>query len=207
MRIKLLTSFVLVVALCGSLFVVPGALAGSKAGKKPKPALQILPKVGCEGLLTVADFPGTVSETALGGGTIFGSVEEGRGGTHTFLTTCQYSSPEPTEADPEPEQRIAADVLGVEPRIDFEFRGKRHDLLLEFPKQPDSTRYPLHGIGTRAFFEINEEGDSTGYLQVRNDVFYVGKEGAGGIKSMLATVASELCKACSESEVPLSAGH
>jgi hypothetical protein len=206
LRIKLWTFSMLLAALGGAAFLVPGAVAGQRPTRKPKPALKMLPKVGCEGLLTVADFPGTVSESAIAGGAIFGSIEEGHHGVRAFVTTCQYSSPEPTDADPEPEQRLGLDVLGVQPRIEFESNGKRHDLLLAFPKQAESTRYQLHGIGTRAFFEIGSEGDSIGYLQVRNDVFYVAKEGVGGIKSLLATVASELCKSCNEAEVPKSAG-
>jgi hypothetical protein len=173
---------------------------------KPPAKLQMLPKVGCQGLLTVADFPGTTTEGTVAGG-VFGPVEEGGKGTQAFVTTCQYESPEPTAGDTEPQQAVGADALSVDPRIEFESQGRRHNLLLPFPRLPQSTRYELHGIGTRAYFEIDEEGDVAGYLQVRNDVFTVDKEGSGGIKSMLATVAGELCKSCTEAEIPRSGKH
>lgn len=186
---------------------VGSATATAKpAAKKPPAKLQMLPKVGCEGLLTVADFPGTVTESKVAGG-VFSPVEEGNKGTRAFVTTCQYESPQPTAADPEPRMAIGADILAVQPRIEFESHGRRHDLLLPIPRLPESSRYELHGIGTRAYYEIGNEGETAGYLQVRNDVFTVDKEGSGGIRSMLATVAGELCKSCTEAEVPRSTKH
>ncbi len=176
---------------------VPSANAGSK----PAPGLKMLPNVGCQGLLTNADFPGTVSESTVGGG-VFGSVEAGRSGSSGFFTSCQFNPPEPTESDPTPDKNVGADELGVEPRGEFETRGRRHNLLSAFPSTPESSRYQLHGVGTRAYFIINNEGGTVGYLQVRNDVFIVAKEEVAGIKELLATVASELCKSCSEAEIP-----
>lgn len=194
----------MIVAAGCAVALVPAA-AAKPAVKKPA-ALKMLPQVGCEGLLTVADFPGTVTETTLAGGA-FGPVEEGRGGGGAFVTTCQFDPPEPTEADPEPSRNVGVDTLGVEPRIEFEAKGRRHDLLQVFPATPHSSRYQLHGIGTRAFYEITEEGSAIAYLQVRNDVFMVGREEVGGITSILKTVASELCKSCTEAEVPRSGKH
>ena len=196
--------FTLIVAIAFAAALVPAA-AAQPAAKKPAP-LKMLPDVGCEGLLTVADFPGTVTETSLAGGA-FGPIEQGRSGGGAFVTTCQFDPPEPTEADPEPSRNVGVDILGVEPRIVFESAGRRHDLLRSFPSTPHSSRYQLHGIGTRAFYEITEEGAAIAYLQVRNDVFMVGREEVGGIKSILKTVASELCKYCTEAEVPQSGKH
>ena len=181
---------------------VPVAAARPKHKPKAPTSLKMLPDVGCKGLLTIDNFPGTVSESALAGG-VFGSAEEGRGGSPGFFTSCQFNPPEPTESDPEPDKDVGgADELGVEPRIEFETRGRRHDLLLAFAPPPDSSRYQLHGIGTRAYFAIDNEGGGTGYLQVRNDVFLVSKENVGGIRELLAIVASELCKSCNEAEIP-----
>jgi hypothetical protein len=206
-RIKRWAFPVLVVALGIGGFLASGAAARPTRIGKPAPApLKMLPKVGCEGLLTIADFPGTVAETSLVGG-LFGPIEEGKTGGGAFLTTCQYTSAPATEADPEPTEHIGIDVLGVEPRVVFEPGGRRQDLLLLFPKLPDTSRFPLHGIGTRAYYEIDEEGNAIGFLQVRNDIFYVAKEEAAGIRSMLGTVASELCKSCNEAEVPPTGKH
>ncbi|HTR74312.1 MAG TPA: hypothetical protein VMH33_03520 [Solirubrobacterales bacterium] len=203
MRIKVWAFSTLVLALGAIAFFSAGATAKPTrlGGSGKSPPLKMLPNVGCEGLLTVADFPGTVKEIpGLAG--ILGSVEEEHVPHSSFFTTCQYISAEPTEADPEPAEHFGFDILSVYKRIEFESGGKRHNLLTVFPKLPGTTRFRLHGIGTRAYFEIDEEGDAVGYLQVRNDVFYVVKENAGGLRQMLATVASELCPKCNESEVP-----
>jgi hypothetical protein len=50
----------------------------------------------------------------------------------------------------------------------------------------------LHGIGTHAYLVINQEGNATGLMQVRNDIFEVVKEGAGGVPALLKTAADEL---------------
>lgn len=176
-------------------------VTGATAISKPVRSLKMLPNVGCQGLLTNADFPGTVTESTLAG-SAFSFAEEGRSGGSSFFTSCQFNPPEPTESDPTPDKSVGADELGVEPRVEFESRGRRHNLLLAFPSPPESSRYQLHGIGTRAYFLINNEGGSIGYLQVRNDVFIVAKEEVVGIREMLATVASELCKNCNEAELP-----
>jgi hypothetical protein len=202
LRVRRWTALILVLAF-GCAVVGVSAAAARPPAKKPA-KLKMLPKVGCQGLLTLADFPGTVTETTLAGG-VFGPIEEGKKGVGAFITTCQFDPPEPTEADPEPSTNVGVDVLAVEPWIEFESHGRRNNLLLAFPPLSDSSRFQLHGIGTRAYYEITEEGGAIGYLQVRNDIFYVAKEETAGIRSMLATVASELCKSCSEAEIPRSA--
>ena len=176
-------------------------VTGATAKSRPLPKLQMLPNVGCQGLLTNADFPGTVTESTLAGG-VFSFAEEGRSGGSGFFTSCQFNPPEPTESDPTPSKNVGVDELGVEPRYEFEASGRRQDLLYAFPSFPESTRYQLHGIGTRAYFVITSDGGAAGYLQVRNDVFLVGKEEVGGIREILAIVASELCKSCNEGEIP-----
>ncbi|MGA8746540.1 MAG: hypothetical protein WB507_11845 [Solirubrobacterales bacterium] len=192
---------ILGLALGCAVILAPAAMAGHNAARKHLPALKMLPNVGCQGLLTNADFPGTVTESTLAGGA-FSSVEEGRSGSSGFFTSCQFNPPEPTELDPTPSKNVGVDELGVEPRAEFETRGHRHNLLLAFPSIPESSRYQLHGVGTRAYFLIDNDGGAIGYLQVRNDIFIVGKEEVPGIKEMLATVASELCKSCNEAELP-----
>ena len=97
---------------------------------------------------------------------------------------------------------VGVDELGVAPRDEFEASGRRQDLLYAFPSIPESTRYQLHGIGTRAYFVIDSDGGTEGLLQVRNDVFLVAKEEVAGIRELLAIVASELCKSCNEAEIP-----
>ena len=176
-------------------------VASAIAKSKQLPSLKMLPNVGCQGLLTIEDFPGTVTESTLASGA-FSRAEEGRSGSSGFFTSCQFNPPEPTESDPTPDKNVGADEMGVEPRDEFETHGRRHNLLLAFPSPPESSRYQLHGVGTRAYFIINNEGGTIGYLQVRNDVFIVAKEEVAGIKEMLATVASELCKSCNEAELP-----
>jgi hypothetical protein len=193
-------------ALGCALVLVPVAAARSKAATKPLAALKMLPDVGCKGLLTIDNFPGTVTESTLAGGA-FEFAEEGRSGSGGFFTSCQFNPPEPTESDPDPDQKVGADELGVEPRSEFEASGRRHDLLYAFPSPPESTRYQLHGIGTRAYFVIDSDGGAAGYLQVRNDVFVLGKEEVGGIRELLAIVASELCKSCNEAEIPQPSKH
>ena len=206
MRVKRWASFILVAALGCATLLAPGAAAKPKTATKHLPPLKMLPDVGCQGLLTISDFPGTVTESTLAGGA-FSSAEEGKLGGPGFFTTCQFDPPEPTESDPEPDQKVGADELGVEPRSEFEAAGRRQDLLYAFPSLPESTRYQLHGIGTRAYFVIDSEGGAEGYLQVRNDVFLVAREEVGGIRGLLAIVASELCKSCNEAEIPQPGKH
>lgn len=194
-------SAALALALGCAVILAPTAVARHNAARKHLPALKMLPNVGCMGLLTIADFPGTVTESTVAGG-VFSFAEEGRSGGSAFFTSCQFNPPGPTELDPTPSKNVGVDELGVEPRDEFETRGNRHNLLLAFPSIPESTRYQLHGIGTRAYFVIDNEGGAVGYLQVRNDIFIVGKEEVPGIKELLATVASELCKSCNEAEIP-----
>jgi hypothetical protein len=201
LRVRRWASFILVAALGCATLLAPGAAARPNSPTKHLPALKMLPEVGCQGLLTISDFPGTVTETTLAGG-VFSFAEEGRSGAGGFFTSCQFNPPEPTESDPDPDQKVGADELGVEPRSEFEAAGRRQDLLDAFPSIPESTRYQLHGIGTRAYFVIDNDGGAEGYLQVRNDVFVVGREEVGGIKELLAIVASELCKSCNEAEIP-----
>lgn len=174
-------------------------VTGANAKSKPVPSLKMLPDVGCQGLLTTADFPGSTRETTGGAGA-FRPAEEGRSGSPVFFTSCAFLPPEPTESDPNPEGG-GADALAVHPRIEFETHGRRHNLLLAFPPPPESSRFQLHGIGTRAYYYINNEGGAAGYLQVRNDVFFVSRE-LPGIRELLGTVASELCKSCNEAEIP-----
>jgi hypothetical protein len=206
LRVKRRMPLILLSALGLAALLAPGAAARPKASPQPLPALKMLPDVGCQGLLTIADFPGTAIESTLAGG-VFSFAEEGRSGSAGFFTSCQFNPPEPTESDPDPDQRVGADELGVEPRSEFEAAGRRQDLLNAFPSLPESTRYQLHGIGTRAYFVIDSDGGAEGYLQVRNDVFLVGREEVGGIRELLATVASELCKRCTEAEIPQPGKH
>jgi len=59
--------------------------AGAKPKHKPKSPTKLLPRRSCKGLLTIADFPGAVSE-----GPLLGSVspfEEGNAPTENYTTT------------------------------------------------------------------------------------------------------------------------
>jgi len=61
------------------------------------------------------------------------------------------------------------------------------------PNTLDSPKYPIHGVGTRAYYLRGKEGDvAEGVLQVRNDLFIIVQELPTGLKRLLSTVAHEL---------------
>lgn len=206
MHLRRLSFAALVLAVCGASCLAAVADAKPSATKHPRPALKMLPRVGCQGLLTISDFPGTAIETTLAGG-VFGSVEESPAADRTFFTTCQFTPPETGESTPETEAGVGVDELAVYPRIEFESQGRRHELIADLPQALPGSRYELHGVGTRAYFVIDEEGGAEGYLQVRNDVFFVVRDQVAGIRGILSTVASELCPRCIEAEVPRASKH
>ena len=151
---------------------------------RPKPSRgRLLPKRGCKGLLDLADFPGTIREggTDLERPTFYSSI-------------CSFITPEPTESEPEP-RGFGFDVLNVFNRKGYERNGKPRDLLAPaLSSVPSGTQsvIPVHGIGTRAVVVITKEGNPTGLVQVRNDVFAVYPENLGSVKGFLTRVAHEL---------------
>jgi len=71
---------------------------------------QLLPQRSFKGLLSIADFPGAVSE-----GPILESLspfEKGNAHTENYTTTCEYIPPERFQADPEPKGG-GSDILTV----------------------------------------------------------------------------------------------
>lgn len=172
------------------------AIAPGTAAARPKPLIppakaKLLPKRSCKGLLTTSDFPGAVRE---GPGPPGFFDEPG-----SFASVCGYypAEPEPTEAEPEPPAPKGGGetILAVLPRADYEINGKVQDLvtpLISRLNTSENTVRKLHGIGTSAYLVINEEGNGTGFMQVRNDLFEILKEGPGGIPNLLAEVAREL---------------
>jgi hypothetical protein len=190
-----------VTALLGLLgaFLVTASLAlapgGAMARPKPLPrkpsTVKLLPHRSCKGLLSIGDFPGAATE-APGVGGLF----EAPG---SFATFCGYypAETQPTAAEPEPPPPTGGgeDALAVYPRVEYAPQGKPIDIAGELVGRIDrdtNTVTLLHGIGTHAYLVINEEGDGTGILQVRNDLFEVFKEGVAGMPGLLAEVAHEL---------------
>jgi hypothetical protein len=173
---------ILLVAFCAALASAP--LATAKPRPKPKPAAAgLLPKRSCQGLLDLADFPGAIGEgeTLEPRPTFYGSL-------------CSFTPPEPTEAEPEP-GGFGFDVLDVFTRKAWMPFGKPINLLTDvLSARPEGTQSVIHlqGIGTRAELVINDEGETAGLLQVRNDGFAVYPESAAGIRGMLVRVAHEL---------------
>jgi hypothetical protein len=179
------------------LVAAPLALAPGGAAARPKPLLpkpptvKLLPHRSCKGLLAVGDFPGAVTEAQGVGGLL-----EAPG---SFASFCGYypAEPQPTAAEPEPPPATGGgeDALAVYPRPEYAPQGKPLDIAGELVGRIDrdtNTVTLLHGIGTHAYLVTNEEGNGTGILQVRNDLFEVFKEGVAGIPGLLATVAREL---------------
>jgi hypothetical protein len=177
-------ALLVVVAITLGSAVLWTSIAAAKPGAKPKPsAAKLLPKRSCQGLLDLADFPGAIreGETTEPRPTFFGSL-------------CSFVPPEPTEAEPEP-AGFGFDVLDVFTRKAYMPFGKPIDLLTDvLSALPVGTQsvIPVHGIGTRADIVINDEGETAGVLQVRNDGFAVFPENAGAIKGILIRVAHEL---------------
>jgi hypothetical protein len=179
--------------LFGALLVTASlAFAPGGAAAKPKPSsVKLLPHRSCKGLLSVSDFPGAATEAPGVGGLL-----EAPG---SFITFCAYypAEPQPTAAEPEPPLPTGGgeDALAVYPRLDYAPQGKPLDLAGNLVGQLDrdtNTVTLLHGIGTRAYLVIDEEGNGIGILQVRNDLFEVFKEGVAGMPGLLAKAAHEL---------------
>ena len=163
--------------------------AGAKPKHKPKPPAKLLPHRPCKGLLSISDFPGAVSE-----GPLLGSVspfEQGKADTENYTTTCVYIPPERSLADPEPKGG-GSDILTVYGRHFYQ-HTKNQDLTVYEPNVLGSPKYPLPGIGTRAYVLLGKEGDVVeAVLQVRNDLFIVIGETLPNIRGLLTTVAHEL---------------
>ena len=162
--------------------------AGAKPKHKPKPPTKLLPHRPCKGLLSKSDFPGAVSED-----NILGSVglEHGTGAEENYTTTCLYLPPEKTLANPVIKGG-GSDILTVYGRHFYQ-HTKHQDLTVYEPNVLGSPKYPLPGIGTRAYGLLGKEGDVVeGVLQVRNDLFIVIGETLPNIRGLLTTVAHEL---------------
>ena len=162
--------------------------AGAKPKHKPKPPTKLLPHRACKGLLSISNFPGAVSED-----NILGSVglEHGTGAEENYTTTCLYLPPEKTLANPVIKGG-GSDILTVYGRHFYQ-HTKHQDLTVYEPNVLGSPKYPLPGIGTRAYGLLGKEGDVVeGVLQVRNDLFIVIGETLPNIRGLLTTVAHEL---------------
>jgi hypothetical protein len=185
-----LSTAILAVALA-CIVVAPGAAIARPTPLIPPARAKLLPKRSCKGLLTTADFPGAVRE---GPGPPGFFDEPG-----SFVSVCGFypAEPEPTEAEPEPPALKGGgeDALGVFPRAFYEIGGKTRNFVTPLIHRIDTsenTVRQLHGIGTVAYLVIDEEGNGTGIMQVRNDLFEVLQEGAARIPGLLANVAREL---------------
>jgi hypothetical protein len=162
--------------------------AGAKPKHKPKPPTKLLPHRACKGLLSISNFPGAVSED-----NILGSVglEHGTGAEENYTTTCEYLPPEKTLANPVIKGG-GSDILTVYGRHFYQ-HTKHQDLTVYEPNVLGSPKYPLPGIGTRAYGLLGKEGDVVeAVLQVRNDLFIVIGETLPNIRGLLTTVAHEL---------------
>jgi hypothetical protein len=164
--------------------------ASAKPKHKPKPPTKLLPHRPCKGLLSISDFPGAVSE-----GPLLGSVspfEQGKAANENYTTTCEYIPPERSLADPEPKGG-GSDILTVYGR-QFYQHTKHQDLTVYEPNVLGSPKFPLPGLGTRAYYRLGgKEGDvAEGVLQVRNDLFIVIQEFPFNFRRLLTTVAHEL---------------
>jgi hypothetical protein len=182
--------------LVGVLATASMAITPTVAGARPKPlpskpALKLLPHRSCKGLLSISDFPGATTE-GPGPPGLFSKP----GGD---VSICGYfpAEAQPTEAEPEPPAPTGGgeDILAVYSRAAYAPAGKPVNLvtpLVSHINRAENTVMTLHGVGTHTYVVINEEGDATGFMQVRNDIFEVFKEGAAGVKGLLAKVAGEL---------------
>jgi hypothetical protein len=177
----------------GMLSRVRAQRGAAKHKAKPK-TVALLPNVGCQKLLSLADFPGAASEGPLAHGA-FSAEEEGRTNPDAFYTTCEFYPPESTEQNPTPGGIGGIDTLTVEHGFRYQHL-KGHDLI--YPPPSGSTF--MHSIGTRAYYRINESNPEEhileGWLQVRNDLFTVTRNSTAGVSiyGMLAQVAGELCR-------------
>ena len=163
--------------------------AGAKPKHKPKPPTKLLPHRACKGLLSISNFPGAVSED-----NILGSVglEHGTGAEENYTTTCEYLPPEKTLANPVIKGG-GSDILTVYGRHFYQ-HTKHQDLTVYEPNVLGSPKFPLPGLGTRAYYRLGgKEGDvAEGVLQVRNDLFIVIQEFPFNFRRLLTTVAHEL---------------
>jgi hypothetical protein len=187
MRKKPWVLFLLMMALgCLAMFA---PIAGAKPKAKPRLPGKLLPQRSCKGLLSIADFPGAVSESPVLGS--LSPFEKGNAHTENYATTCEYNPPERSQADPEPKGG-GSDILTVYGR-QFYQHTKHQNLTVYEPNTLNSPKYPIHGVGTRAYFLLSKEGDvAEGVLQVRNDLFIIVQEFPTGLRRLLSTVAHEL---------------
>ncbi len=185
------------------LFFCCSAICVSGAVAKPKPPAtpgQALPFRGCQGLLTLGDFPDAVSEESTPG-KFFDNVE---------VSVCQFRMFKLEDS--------AAYILECVAEPDMSMcthRGGNDGLVVAgaaiYRKHPQPerrkgwpsgfTRHVIHGLGTAAELGYNDDVPTInpmvqgqpvgfGWLQVRNDVFNVEAEGA--ILPLLERVAHEL---------------
>ncbi len=177
------------------------------AGAKPKPPAKpgkALPFRGCQGLLTLSDFPDTVTEESPPG-KFFDNVEvsvcEFR--MFTLEDSGAYVLECATEPDmPKCTHRGGNDGLVVAGAALY----RKHPQAERRRGWPTGfTRHVIHGLGTSAELGYNDDVPTInpmvqgqpvgfGWLQVRNDVFDVEAEGA--ILPLLERVANELCHKC-----------
>jgi len=176
------------VALAVGCLTIYAPSADAKPKHKPKPPAKLLPHRSCKGLLSKSAFSGAVSEE-----NILGSVglEHGTGAEENDTSTCLYLPPEKTLANPVIKGG-GSDILTVYGRRFYQ-HTKHQDLTVYEPNVLDSPKYPLPGIGTRAYGLLGKEGDVVeAVLQVRNDLFVVIGETLPNIRGLLTTVAHEL---------------
>jgi hypothetical protein len=184
-------------ALVGLLAAASLAVAPTVAGARPKPlpskpGLKLLPHRSCKDLLTVADFPGAATEGP-------GPPGFFNAGSGAAVSICGYYPAEakPTEAEPEPPAPTGGgeDALAVYSRASYAPAGKPENLIAPLVGRIDRDENSvmlLHGVGTHAYLVIDKEGDATGLMQVRNDIFEVVKEGAAGVPALLRKAADGL---------------
>jgi hypothetical protein len=176
---------ILVLALGCLTICAPSAGAKPKPKPKPTPPTKLLPHRTCQGLLSISDFPGAVSEGPLLGNSGVTPFET------NDMTTCEYDPPPVSRENPAPPQGGGSDILTVYGG-QFYQHVPHQNLTLFVPKLVD--KYVIHGIGTRAYWgSADAKGDVwEGVLQVRNDLFVVVKDSPSGLRRMLTTVAYEL---------------
>jgi len=183
-RYRALLIFVLALGLAGVL------AAGANARTKPKPKLApMLADRSCKALFTLSDFPGAESETSLGG-----ALHSGERSTtsSSYLTTCQFAAPPPSEGNPTPEGGGGLDELAVFDRFLYE---RNHNLSGLFPWLPQIPKHTVTITFASHAYIGYDEGIGYGLEQVRNDVVYFYTESTN-VLGMLGIAASELCIHC-----------